>query len=148
MESFKPLVFMVVEDNCIIAEDIRCLLKSFPLSTVYMFDSGKVFLKHFGGIKPDVVIMDINICGIYDGIETAIHIRLESEVPILFVSASTYTENLNRINRITNSYLLRKPFDGQILKERINHILSHRFLLHSHLDTVNKQIPTRLCVSQ
>jgi len=131
---------MVVEDDCIIAEDIRRLLITSLSSTVYLFDSGEYCLNQLSAIHPDMVILDLNIRGPYDGVQTARFIRSKSDVPMLFITANTDSDNLNRISQIHNAYLLKKPFHTNDLSERIKQIFAYRTMLQFHLNKVNQQI--------
>ena len=114
---------LVVEDEAIIAMDIRLTLNQIGARRVYLVDNGRDAIKIVNSTPIDLVIMDINIVGNIDGIETANIIQKTHKVAIIYCSANSDGETLKRANSTTNSFFLEKPFEEnqliKIVKEKI-----------------------------
>lgn len=61
--------------------------------------------------KPDLVLMDVNLEGPLDGVETAWAIRAFSEVAIIFMSALSADIVASRIWGFNSHNLIEKPFN-------------------------------------
>lgn len=110
---------MVVEDEKVISLTIQHILENLEYTVVGPYASGEKALEDFELKTPDVVLMDINLEGVLDGIETAKKINENHSVPILFVTAYSDEETLKRA-RITGPFgYLIKPFKT---KELVNAI--------------------------
>lgn len=69
--------------------------------------------------SPDIVLLDIMLKGDMDGIEAALEVRATSEVPILFLSALSDKSTMNRLVQVSNSDFLVKPYDYDVLKDKM-----------------------------
>jgi CheY-like chemotaxis protein len=115
---------LLVEDEVIIAMEIEMELKSLGLDVV-----GKA-ISYDGAIDmakkklPDVVLMDVNLKGKKNGIETSKEILQLGQIPIVFISAYTDEETENRMKQIPGSYFLPKPFTIRDLSSKIDEIFA------------------------
>ncbi len=101
----------IVEDEVIIAEDIQLLLTSLGykcLRPCGKYDKAIEMLKNE---QPDLVILDVNLGGDKDGIDIAQYIRLNMDIPFIFLTANGDQATVERA-KITrpNAYLI-KPFN-------------------------------------
>lgn len=62
---------LVVEDEIIVAENIRSRLRHFGYEVPVVVDSGEEAVQRAGEIRPDLILMDIRLAGEMDGIEAA-----------------------------------------------------------------------------
>ncbi len=60
--------------------------------------------------KPDVILMNTFLEGMYDGIEASERIRMEMDVPIIFTSSSTASDFMGRMTMAHPAGILFKPF--------------------------------------
>jgi CheY-like chemotaxis protein len=67
----KKGTIFVVEDEVIIADDIKSYLQKFGYKVPAIATSGEEALKRVRDVRPDLVLMDIVLRGEMDGIETA-----------------------------------------------------------------------------
>ncbi len=111
---------LIVEDEVIVAMEIEThLLMNDYLVVGRCQSSGKAIELALGN-DPDLIMMDINIQGEHDGIQTA-EIILETISPeILFLSAYNDPHTRARIKQIPDSKLLTKPFSVDDLISAIN----------------------------
>jgi PAS domain S-box-containing protein len=110
---------LIVEDEALVAEDLRVQLEHAGYFVVATVASGEAALELLQGMQVDLVLMDIVIQGSMDGIETAGRIRELYEVPVVYITAFTDRAKLERA-KLTEPYgYLIKPFDERELQTTI-----------------------------
>ena len=110
---------MIVEDEMIVAGDIKKTLqdKEYVVSTVV--SSGEEAIKKAEADNPDLVLMDIVLKGEMDGIETAKQIRSRFNIPVLYLTAYADKKMLERA-KITEPFgYIIKPFHEKELYSNI-----------------------------
>ncbi len=106
----------IVEDESIVARDIRQQLESFGYRVVGHSRVAEQALIDIAKVKPDLILMDIMLAGEIDGIEAARRIRAEMGPPVVFVSAFNADEVIERA-KLTEPYgYITKPFSGRELR--------------------------------
>lgn len=91
---------VIVEDEQIVALDMRAGLESSGYSAVGVFSRGDEVVRELPGLNPDLVLMDINLRGRWDGTETAKEIGRKSSVPVVFVTACGHRDRSCGPNRV------------------------------------------------
>ncbi len=110
----SPSIF-IVEDELIVAEDIRQTLTGLGYTVVGHAKSGELAIGKVKETKPDLVLMDIHLAGKMDGIETAGRIRSLYDIPVIYLTAHADTVLLERA-KITEPYgYILKPYDEREL---------------------------------
>ena len=105
----------IVEDEAIVADDIAETLRSMGYGIAGIAHSGERAVETIPGARPDIVLMDINLAGGMDGIETAAGIHRSSDVPVIYVTAYADKALLERA-KLTGPYgYLIKPYDEREL---------------------------------
>ncbi|OEF99939.1 DNA-binding response regulator [Vulcanibacillus modesticaldus] len=104
---------------------------------VTSFVNGNNVLSEMKRLKPDLLVIDIMMPGI-DGLELCKQIRMNSDIPIIFVSARD--EELDRILGLelgADDYLT-KPFSPRELVVRIKNIFKRldQFKINNHDDLI------------
>jgi diguanylate cyclase (GGDEF)-like protein len=111
---------LIVEDELLIALDLRVVLTRLGYVVVGMATSSAGALRHVHELHPDVVLMDIRLQGDdMDGIATAEQIDAELGVPIIFMTANTDPETMARALALGPEGYLAKPFDQRTLHAAI-----------------------------
>ena len=125
----KNTRILIIEDEQITAQLIRKMLENLGYSIAGIIASGEEALSTVGTIKPDLIIMDITLAGKIDGIEAAAFINKNFGIPIVYLTANTNFEIIQRAKDETNSYgYLLKPVKGIDLHWTINTALKrHNF---------------------
>ena len=101
---------LVVEDEALIAMDIRQQLVQMGHTPVGHATRGEQALELVEVLKPDLVLMDIQLAGPMDGIQAAQLIRNRNAVPVVFITAFAAEETLARA-KLTEPYgYILKPF--------------------------------------
>ncbi|OQX72074.1 MAG: hypothetical protein B6D62_00020 [Candidatus Cloacimonas sp. 4484_275] len=84
MEKKKILI---VEDERIIAEDIKVSLKKLDYEIIGIVTTGEEAIEKAGKLKPDLILMDILLETAMDGIEAAERIQKDYDIPVIFLTA-------------------------------------------------------------
>ena len=115
---------LIVEDELLVAENIRELLNAAGYNVVAICTSGEEAIEIFEQMNPDLVLMDIRLAGHLDGIQTAAVIHQTfKQVPILFLTA--YGEELiPEIGSVGVCDLLTKPYDKTQVIQSIARLLT------------------------
>jgi len=78
---------MIVEDERIVAEDIRRSLENLGYKVLSVVSSGEKAIEEAKEKSPDLVLMDIILKGKMDGIEAAGQIRTRFNIPVVYLTA-------------------------------------------------------------
>ncbi len=101
---------LVVEDEAIVGMGIKQKLEDLGHKVLDIVFTGEDAVKRALETKPDIILMDIVLKGDMDGIEAASKIREHLDVPIIYLTAYSDEDVLNRA-RITEPYgYILKPF--------------------------------------
>jgi len=127
---------MVVEDEDKIRDILKTSIEKWGFQVYCAEDFGEVF-QEFSRIKPQLVIMDINLPE-YDGFHWCSKIREISKVPVLFLSSrSTNMDIVMAVNMGGDDYLT-KPFSMEVLMAKINALLRRAYsYTETFTDTLN-----------
>lgn len=111
---------LVVDDE----PRIRSLIEMYLIKEGYQVTAladGKSVLQEFRQLKPDLIVLDVNMPGI-DGLEVCRELRKISDLPIIFVTARD--EEIDRILglELGGDDYLAKPFSPRELVARIKNI--------------------------
>ncbi len=110
---------MVVEDEVLVCKDIASRLKQMDYEIVSTVGKGADAISQALETTPDLIMMDIHLRDDIDGIEAAETIHRRLDVPIIFCTAYSNDETLQRA-KITAPYgYILKPFDNRELEINI-----------------------------
>jgi len=128
---------LVVEDEVITAMDIQQRLKHLGYRVPETAYSGEEAIRKVKEKRPDLVLMDINMKGGMDGIEAASKIHSFSDIPIIYLTAYSDDETLQRA-KITEPYAyMVKPFKDRELQLNIE-IAFYRSTMEKKLKEKNQ----------
>ncbi len=107
---------LVVEDEIIVADDLRKRLTRMGYNVPVAVSSGKEAIEKANENLPDLVLMDIVLRGDMDGIEAAEKIHSSLDIPVVYLTAYADEKTLQRA-RITEPYgYIIKPFKERELQ--------------------------------
>ena len=119
----KTRIF-IVEDENIVAEDLRDRLEKHNYEVVGIADSGKDAIEQVQKLKPDLLLMDVRVKGELNGIETAIVIQSYFEDPIPIVFLTGFSQTSFPYLKVLNDYIyINKPYSEEILVQSIERAL-------------------------
>ena len=110
---------LVVEDSEELSTFIRELLTASGYTVLPIISSGEDAVRVAGTSKPDIVLIDVSIGGILDGIESGGRIAGDLGIPVIFLSGYTDEKALERAKTMKPSGYLVKPFNRAELKASI-----------------------------
>lgn len=112
----KPVNILIVEDDRIVARDIRQQLQAMGHAVAGIAADGEQALALARSANADLVLMDIRLAGPMDGIQAARLIREHCDVPIIFLTAYADDETLRRAHQTEPFGYLLKPFESSQLR--------------------------------
>jgi signal transduction histidine kinase len=112
----KGLSILIVEDEYIVALDMRMRLAAMGYRVVDIVDTAALAFERTLELSPEIILMDIKLKGDQDGIEAASRLRGQSEVPVIFVTAFTDERTLDRAKRASPYGYIVKPFHERELR--------------------------------
>lgn len=113
MEKEKILI---VEDDRIIAKDISLILKKAGYHITNILDTGEAVVAEVLKEKPDLILLDINLAGLKDGIEVANELLDIAPLPIIFLTSLTDRHTIERAKSVHPAAYMSKPFDERDLE--------------------------------
>ena len=117
---------VIVEDEPIVAMDIKRCLKQLGYQVAAVAANSEDAVQQIVDNRPDLVLMDIRLKGDIDGIETAWRVRQRFNVPIVYLTAHSDPETLERA-KFTEPYgYILKPYEDRDLHTTIEMAI-HRF---------------------
>lgn len=115
----SPAKILIVEDEMIIGANISLQLSKLGYEVTGIVSRGEEAIAHLKENRPDIVLMDIQLKGTMDGIETASKMQIEADVPIIYLTANADDEHFERA-KSTNPYaFISKPFKKLDLQHAI-----------------------------
>ena len=85
----KKIKILIVEDEMIIAANISLQLTTLGYEVTGIIPRGEDALLHIEDNQPDILILDINLKGKLDGIETAEAMQKTHSIPVIYLTANT-----------------------------------------------------------
>lgn len=121
MEKIKILV---VEDETIVALDIENSLIKLGYSVCATVEDGLEAIKKAAELKPDLVLMDIHLRGLMNGIEAAKEIYDKFQIPSIYLTANSDLITFEKAKITEPLAYLNKPFRARELNNTIELTLS------------------------
>jgi CheY-like chemotaxis protein len=111
-----PLRVLVVEDEFFIALHTEGMLQAMGHSVVGIAVSADEAVEMAEQHRPDVVLMDIRLIGVRDGIDAAADIKARVGTPLLFVTAHTDLATRQKAAATRPLGFLEKPLTQERLR--------------------------------
>jgi CheY-like chemotaxis protein len=110
---------MVVEDEIIVAMELQERLTSLGYEVVGVMGRGEEAIEKVDLLMPDLLLLDITLAGKIDGIETARRIHERHDIPVVYLTAHSDDQTLQRAKLSTPLGYLVKPFHESELRTTI-----------------------------
>lgn len=124
-EFMKQSTILVVEDERIVAADLRGSLQDLGYRVPAIATSGESAIKMAIQYHPDLILMDIFLDGDMTGIEAAGLIHLVLDVPIIFLTAFSDTAIIEQAKIVEPYGYILKPYGEQEVRTSIEIALYH-----------------------
>lgn len=130
---------VIVDDSRVIQDILLIKLQEFGYEIPALFESGEELLKCVEEISPDLILMDINLDGKLDGIETARQVHLLSNIPIIYITSENKIDIIERARDTEPFGYMIKPFNDLELYSNIDYALI-RSKVEKELEAANERL--------
>jgi DNA-binding LytR/AlgR family response regulator len=137
----EKVKILIVEDDMIIGAKISMQLVNLGYEVTGIIPRGEEAILHAENNQPDIVLLDINLKGELDGVETATKMQLTADIPIIYVTANTDEATFNRAKETRPHAFIGKPIKNLDLQRAIELTIS-RLAEQHHVSTENAELQT------
>ncbi|MDY9923224.1 PAS domain S-box protein [Methanobacterium sp.] len=113
------VTILLVEDESIESIDIKRTLESFGYQVPYVASNGQEAIDKAFELKPDLILIDINLKGENDGIETISKIK-KLNIPFIYLTAHSEDSTIERAKLTEPAGYIIKPYTPTELKYAID----------------------------
>jgi PAS domain S-box-containing protein len=139
----SPVKILVVEDESIVAMDIKHRLENMNYHVPAIISSGEEAVEKAAETLPDLILMDIVLRGDMDGIQAAQIIKDNYNIPVVYLTAYSDEKTLKRA-KITGPFgYIIKPFEDRELHSAIE-VALYKHEMESKLRSSEKWLSTTL----
>jgi len=110
---------LIVEDEKIIAEDLRLTLSALGHKIIGVATTGESAIKIAGAFRPDFVLMDIMLDGEVDGVQAAEQLKVDYNIPVIYVTAYSDEKTRKKAEMTEPLGYINKPFEERELLDII-----------------------------
>jgi DNA-binding LytR/AlgR family response regulator len=115
---------LIVEDEMVIAANISLQLNELGYEVTGIVPRGEEALHHIKDNPPDILLLDINLKGNLDGIETAQTMQKTHNIPIIYLTANIDDAHFNRAKQTHPYGFISKPYKKLDLQRAIELTIS------------------------
>ena len=101
---------LVVEDESIVAKDIQVCLRKLGYNVIGICSTGESAVEKALDERPDLIMMDIMLKGEMSGIQAAAAIRKDHDIPVIFLTAYTDRDTVDKAKETEPYGYIIKPF--------------------------------------
>ncbi|MEX0686434.1 MAG: response regulator [Balneolales bacterium] len=110
---------LIIEDEFLIASSLDNYLTEFGYEVTSGIGDGLTAVKVVEQNHFNLILMDINLQGSLDGVETMERIRAFSSIPVIYLTGNTDEATRNRAEKTNPISFMNKPVDLEKLCEVI-----------------------------
>lgn len=110
---------LVVEDESIVAMDIKHRAEGLGYNVVGIASSGEEAIEKTKNKQPDLILMDIVLKGKMDGVQAAQVIREQFDIPVVYLTAYSDEKTLGRAKLTGPFGYIIKPFEDRELHSAV-----------------------------
>lgn len=132
----QPSKILIVEDEMVIGANISLQLSSLGYEITGVIPRGEEAIINVRQDTPDIILMDINLKGALDGVETVKLIQKEFDIPIIYLTANADDAHFNKAKATNPHAFISKPFKKLDLQHAIELVISKQDLKHNATKTV------------
>lgn len=115
----KPEI-LVVEDESIVATDIKQMIERLGYEVPDVLSRAENVFEAVREYRPNLILMDIRLQGEMNGIEAAEVLREDFNLPVVFLTAHSDEETLDRARKTEPLGFLTKPIDQNDLRSTLH----------------------------
>ncbi|WP_339706052.1 response regulator [uncultured Kriegella sp.] len=115
----KIIRILIVEDDMIIAANLSLQLTSLGYEVTGIESRGEEAIVHAIKNTPDILLLDINLKGEIDGVETAKRIQKYQDIPIIYLTANSDEATFEKAKKTHPRAFITKPFNKLNLQRTV-----------------------------
>ena len=115
----KEIKVLIVEDEILVAMDIQNRLEMLGYSVPAIASSKEEAIRNIQETKPDLVLLDIKLFGIMDGVAIAEEIHTRFKIPFIYLTAHADESTLERAKTTAPYGYILKPLEEGVLHPAI-----------------------------
>jgi two-component system, response regulator PdtaR len=120
---------LIIEDEAVLALYVSDLLEVQGYEIVGTVDNGREALSLYQQNRVDLILCDINLKGNWDGIQTIQQITAFKPVPVIYLTAQTDRDTIERAKQTFPAAYLTKPIRPDNLQIAVEMAI-HNFVFH------------------
>ena len=128
---------LIVENELLISDELQEHLLSSGYEITNCVTNGKDALLSINSNQPDIIIMDIELDGNMDGIQTVTKINEVSRIPVIYLTQHHNKRVINRVKKTFPASFLIKPY----MEHEIN--ISIELAIHNFENNLLPQTATK-----
>jgi PAS domain S-box-containing protein len=110
---------LIVEDETVVALDLQQRLTSLGYTVPEPAQNGEEAIQRMAEARPDLVLMDIDLGAGMGGVETALLIQQQHDLPIIYVTANSDADTVRTAAQSGPFGYILKPFEDRELETTI-----------------------------
>ncbi|HEA22789.1 MAG TPA: response regulator transcription factor [Pricia antarctica] len=114
---------LIVEDDMIIGANLSLQLVNLGYEVTGIESRGEEAIAHAMANTPDIILMDINLKGALNGIETVAAIQNKKDIPIIYLTANSDESTFSRAKETRPKAFITKPFNKLDLQRTIELVI-------------------------
>ncbi len=115
----NEIQILVVEDEPIIADDLVFMLEEMGYPNVDTVHYGEKAINKMQEKAYDLLLLDINLEGVIDGIQVAENAHSNHSMPYIFLTSLSDEKTIERVKKTSPAAYLVKPIDEKDLRVNI-----------------------------
>jgi PAS domain S-box-containing protein len=143
-----PCGILVVDDEKVVLKSVQETLNRLGYEVKGTASSGEEAIRKAAELKPDLVLMDIVLPGMLDGIQAAEQIVRSQEIPIVYMTALADSRTLQRAKQVAPYGYVHKPVRDQELHTAIEVALSRQAMERKARESQHWLAATLHCISE
>jgi PAS domain S-box-containing protein/putative nucleotidyltransferase with HDIG domain len=134
---------LVVEDESIVARDIRNMLLGLGYEVTAVVSGAKIAVQKAEETRPDLVLMDVMLQGEVTGVNAAEHIYTKFSIPVVYLTAYADSSTVQRAKKTEPFGYIIKPFEERELQTTIE-IALYKYKMQMELKERERWLSTIL----
>jgi PAS domain S-box-containing protein/putative nucleotidyltransferase with HDIG domain len=139
----KKTKILVVEDESIVARDIRNMLVGLGYEVTAVVPGAKAAVQKAQETEPDIVLMDVMLQGEMNGVEAAEKIYTSFSIPVVYLTAYADSSTVQQAKKTEPFGYIIKPFEERELQTTIE-IALYKYKMQMELKDRERWLSTIL----
>lgn len=122
----SDISILIVEDETLIAEHIAMCLRDLGYTVAAICHEGREALENIAALNPSLLLLDIHLNGVIDGVDIAHIINEKFQIPFVFLTSNADLKTIERVKLTQPAGFIIKPYTVSDLESCIE-IALHNF---------------------